>query len=175
MKRFCLHCATPMNYQIVDNDVHFRYVCPNCNYVHYENPKIVCGVVACWENKILLCKRGIDPQLGKWTIPAGFMELNETLQEAAEREAYEEARIKLRISHLHCVYSKSAINQVYMIFYAHMLSDYYACTPESTDIRLLNLAEAMKMDLAFSSVFYALSCIRQKSLDLKQTHYYQEN
>ena len=175
MTLYCLQCASVMEYKQIDNDFHFRNVCTNCGYVHYENPKIVCGVIACWQDKILLCKRGIEPQLGKWTIPAGFMELNETLQQAAEREAYEEARVKLRISHLHCVYSKATINQVYIIFYAQMLADSYECTPESTDIRLLSLNKAQKMDLAFTSVAYALSCISAKGLASKQTYYYQEH
>ena len=156
MKRYCLQCSMPMVFKKPEGDFQRRFCCDQCGFIFYENPKMVCGVLAFWDEKVLLCKRDIEPQRGKWTLPAGFMELGETPKEAAIREAYEEAELSVSISHLHCVFAKKQIDQVYLIFKGQMTCDHYACTPETSAIELLSVNEALKMDLAFSSVRYAL-------------------
>ena len=99
-----------------------RLVCPDCEYVAYENPKVVVGVVATWEDKLLMCKRAIEPRLGYWTLPAGFMEMDESPQEGAAREAWEEAYAKLEIIDLLAVYSLSHISQLQLFYRARLLS-----------------------------------------------------
>ncbi|MGB5501125.1 MAG: NUDIX hydrolase, partial [Polyangiales bacterium] len=98
-----------------------RLVCPDCEYVAYENPKVVVGVVATWEDKLLMCKRAIEPRRGFWTLPAGFMELGETPEEGASREAWEEACAKLEIIDLLAVYSLRHISQLQLFYRARLI------------------------------------------------------
>ena len=88
---FCSHCGSPVTSKIPDGDHLPRFVCTSCGMIHYKNPLLVLGCVPQWEGKILLCRRAIEPRLGYWTVPAGFMENGETMQNAAARECYEEA------------------------------------------------------------------------------------
>ena len=111
-------------------------VCPDCEYVAYENPKVVVGVVATWEDKLLMCKRAIEPRLGYWTLPAGFMEMGETPQEGAAREAWEEAYAKLEIIDLLAVYSLRHISQLQLFYRARLLSPDVSAGPESEEVGL---------------------------------------
>lgn len=97
-----------------------RYVCDHCDAIHYQNPRIVAGCIPVWEDKILLCKRAIEPQLGRWTLPAGFMENGETVQEAAARETREEALAHVRDLELFAMFNIPHVNQVYVMFRARM-------------------------------------------------------
>jgi ADP-ribose pyrophosphatase YjhB (NUDIX family) len=99
-----------------------RYVCEHCQAIHYHNPKIVAGCIAEWEDRILLCRRAIDPRLGLWTFPAGFMEIGETTEEAAARETKEEALAEVATLSLYAVLSMPNIGQVYMVFRGRMLA-----------------------------------------------------
>src|SRR5690554_6743466 len=116
---YCLRCGNIMQEVIPEGDTLHRHLCPSCGYIHYENPKIVVGSVCLDGEDILLCRRAIDPQKGKWTLPAGYMELGETLDAAAQREALEEACAHITIHSLLAVYSLPHINQVQVMFYAH--------------------------------------------------------
>ena len=102
--------------EIPQGDNRERLVCPDCSYVAYENPKLVVGVVATWEDKILLCRRAIEPRCGFWTLPAGFLENGETPEEGAAREAWEEAYAELEIVDLLALYSLPHISQLQLFF-----------------------------------------------------------
>ena len=105
-----------MEFKIPQGDNRLRYTCTKCKAVFYENPKIVAGCIAQWEERILMCRRAIEPRLGTWTLPAGFMENSETVQEAALRETFEEATAKVENLKLYAMYNLPHINQVYMMF-----------------------------------------------------------
>jgi ADP-ribose pyrophosphatase YjhB (NUDIX family) len=138
-----------------------RLVCPDCDYVAYENPKVVVGVVATWEDKLLMCKRAIEPRLGYWTLPAGFMEMGERPQEGAAREAWEEARAKLEIVDLLAVYSLPHISQLQLFYRARLLSPDVAAGPESEEVGLFTFDGLPATDLAFPSVHWAIDHFKQ--------------
>ncbi len=138
-----------------------RLVCPDCEYVAYENPKVVVGVVATWEDKLLMCKRAIEPRLGYWTLPAGFMEMGESPQEGAAREAWEEAYARLEIIDLLAVYSLSHIGQLQLFYRARLLSPDVSVGPESEDVGLFAFDRLPATDLAFPSVHWAIDHFQQ--------------
>jgi len=98
-----------------------RYVCAECGTVHYQNPKIVTGCLAVWQDSVLLCKRAIEPRGGYWTVPAGFMELDETVIQGAIRETWEEARAKVEILAPYCLFNLLHVNQLYIIYRARLI------------------------------------------------------
>ena len=110
---FCSHCGSPVTSKIPDGDHLPRFVCANCGAIHYKNPLLVLGCVPEWQNKILLCRRAIEPRLGFWTVPAGFMENGETMEAAAARECYEEALAKVQIGSLLAVVNVTHAGQVH--------------------------------------------------------------
>lgn len=138
-----------------------RLVCPDCEYVAYENPKVVVGVVATWEDKLLMCKRAIEPRLGYWTLPAGFMEMGESPQEGAAREAWEEAYAKLEIIDLLAVYSLRHISQLQLFYRARLLSPEVSAGPESEEVGLFSFDRLPATDLAFPSVHWAIDHFQQ--------------
>ena len=126
-----------------------RLVCERCHTVHYENPKIVVGCIPEWEDRILLCKRAIEPQSGLWTFPAGFMEKDETLEEAAARETLEEAEAAVEISQLCAVMSIPHVNQVYVVFRGIMKNADCGAGTESLDAALFQRKHIPWSALAF--------------------------
>ncbi|MPY71808.1 MAG: NUDIX domain-containing protein [Alphaproteobacteria bacterium] len=142
--------------QVPDGDNMVRLVCPDCGFVQYDNPKIVVGAVATWEGRILLCRRAIDPRSGYWTLPAGYLELNETAPEGAAREAWEEARARLDISALLAVYNIPRISQVQLIYRAVLVSADVSAGPESAAVGLFDWDGIPWDELAFPSVRWAL-------------------
>jgi len=138
-----------------------RLVCPDCEYVAYENPKVVVGVVATWEDKLLMCKRAIAPRLGYWTLPAGFLEMGESPQEGAAREAWEEAYAKLEIIDLLAVYSLRHISQLQLFYRARLLSPDVSAGPESEEVGLFAFDRLPATDLAFPSVHWAIDHFQQ--------------
>ncbi len=142
-----------------------RRVCDRCDFIDYVNPRIVVGSVVTWENKILICKRAIEPRLGYWTLPAGFMENGETVEDGARREAREEACVDIEIEHMLAMYSIPRISQVQLMFKARMVSPDFAPGPESTDVKLVTWDEIPWKELAFPSTVWALK--QWKSLDGK--------
>ncbi|TWB22744.1 ADP-ribose pyrophosphatase YjhB (NUDIX family) [Nitrospirillum amazonense] len=133
-----------------------RLVCPDCGYIAYDNPKIVVGSVALWQDRILLCRRAIPPRIGYWTLPAGYMELAETTQDGAAREAWEEAGARLAIGPLLAVYNIPRISQVQLIYLARLTSPEIAAGPESQAVALFAWDDIPWTDLAFPSVDWAL-------------------
>ena len=138
-----------------------RLVCPDCNYVAYETPKVVVGVVATWEGKLLLCKRAIEPRRGYWTLPAGFMETGESPEEGAVREAWEEARANLEIIDLLALYSLSHISQLQLFYRARLRSPDVSAGPESEEVGLFSFEQLPSSDLAFPSVTWAIEHFQQ--------------
>ena len=137
-------------------DDRVRLVCPECRYVAYQNPLIVVGSVAVWEERILLCRRAIEPCRGLWTLPAGFMEENETTQEGAAREAFEEAGARIEIGDLLGIYQLPRISQVHFFYRARLISPEIAAGAESLKVALFDWAEIPWPEIAFPTVRWAL-------------------
>ena len=141
---------------IPDGDDRERRMCQKCDFIDYVNPKIVVGSVVTWEDKILICKRAIEPRLGFWTLPAGFMENGESIEEGAAREAREEACADIEIERLLAVYSIPRISQVQIMFKAKLRSPDIAAGPESQDVKLVTWDEIPWKEMAFPSAVWAL-------------------
>lgn len=139
-----------------DGDDRTRSVCGHCGFIDYQNPKIVVGSVVRYGEKLLLCKRAIEPRRGYWTLPAGYMELGESVEEGAKREAWEEARAKLDIERVLAVYSIPRIGQVQIMFRARLMDNMVEAGPESLDVELFTWDEIPWADLAFPTVYWAL-------------------
>ena len=147
--------------RIPDGDTQARLVCADCGFVDYENPKVVVGSVAVWQNRILLCRRSIDPRRGFWTLPAGYLEQHETTIEGALREAWEEAQARIEIDGVLGVYSIPRLSQVQVIYRARLLSAGIAPGPECTEVGLFHWADIPWADIAFPSVRWALDHFRE--------------
>ncbi len=147
--------------EIPPGDNRQRLVCPDCNYIAYENPKVVVGVVATWEDKLLMCRRAIEPRKGYWTLPAGFMEMGESPEEGAAREAWEEARAQLEIVDLLAFYSLNHISQLQLFFRARLLTPDVSAGPESEEVGLFAFDGLPDSDLAFPSVRWAIDHYQQ--------------
>ena len=140
---------------VPDGDTIERDVCRNCGFIAYDNPKIVVGAVVSAGDRILLCRRAIPPRHGFWTLPAGFMELNETPEDGARREAMEEANAAIAIERLLAIYTIPRISQVQLIFRARLESA-VSPGPESLDVALFDWADIPWDEIAFPSVHWAL-------------------
>ncbi|MFM7344814.1 MAG: NUDIX hydrolase [Tagaea sp.] len=141
---------------VPDGDTRERLICGDCGFVHYDNPKIVVGTVAIWDGRVLMCKRAIEPARGRWTIPAGYMELGETAEQGAAREALEEACARLEMGPLIGVYSIPRIGQVQLIYRARLVDGAFAAGAESLDAALYAWDEIPWDDIAFPTVRWAL-------------------
>ena len=154
--KFCSHCGAAVTQKIPAGDNLLRHVCNECDLIHYHNPKIVAGCIPEWQDQILLCRRAIEPRLGLWTFPAGFMEIGESTEEAAVRETKEEAEAEVSISSLYAVLSLPHIGQVYLVFRGRMLTPAYKAGSESLEVRLFSLQDIPWGDIAFPVVSHAL-------------------
>ncbi len=152
---YCSHCGQSVSLQIPDGDTHERWVCDSCGRVHYQNPLVVVGCVPERDGKILLCKRAIEPRYGYWTVPAGFMELNESQAEGAARETMEEACAEVEIGRLFASVDVVPAGQVHLFYTAKLISD-FAPGAESLEVRMFGEDEIPWDDIAFHSVRYAL-------------------
>lgn len=139
-----------------DGDNRPRLVCDSCGFVSYDNPKVVVGSVCTHGDRVLLCRRAIEPRLGFWTLPAGYLEVHETTMAGAIREAEEEACARIEIDGLLAVYNIPRISQVQVIYRARLLSPAVAAGPESLEVGLFRWEEVPWDDLAFPSVRWAL-------------------
>ena len=151
----------PRERRVPPGDDRERLLCPDCGYVAYENPKMVVGAVVSHGERVLLCKRAIEPRIGYWTLPAGFLEMGESPEEGACREAWEEARAKLTLTGLLAVYSISRISQVQLIYRAHLAEAHFAPGPESQDVALFSWDEIPWAEIAFPTVEWALKRFRE--------------
>lgn len=147
--KYCSACGKKVVYRIPENDDRLRYVCVNCNIVHYENPKVVVGSLPIWQDKILLCRRAIEPQLGLWTLPAGYMENGESTVDGAKRETFEEAGAQIVDATLYRLFDIPFINQVYLFYLARMPTSKHSPGIESLETRLFTEAEIPWQSLAF--------------------------
>jgi ADP-ribose pyrophosphatase YjhB (NUDIX family) len=150
--KFCSHCGSKVVHRVPQGDSLVRAVCDNCGHIQYLNPKIVVGCLPVHGERILICKRAIEPKYGLWTLPAGFMEENESAAEGAMREAMEEANAKVEIEDLYTVYSIPHISQVYMMFRARLLDLDVSPGIESLEVKLVTEAEIPWDQLAFTMV-----------------------
>jgi len=146
----------PIVRKIPEGDDKHRLVCDDCGYIRYDNPKIVVGAVATWEDRILLCRRAIEPQTGFWTLPAGFLELRETAEAGAMREAMEEAGADIAIQALLAVYNIPRISLVQLIYRASLVSPEIEAGIESREVALFRMADIPWDEIAFPSVIWAL-------------------
>lgn len=143
--------------RIPEGDNRERLVCGRCEFIHYQNPKVVAGAVCTWGDKILLAKRAIEPRKGFWTLPAGYMELGETTEQAAQREAKEEACASIEIEQLLAMYSVARIGQVQIMYRARLTSPDVAPGIESEEVGLFDWADIPWDQLAFPTVVWALA------------------
>jgi ADP-ribose pyrophosphatase YjhB (NUDIX family) len=161
--RYCPTCGGPLESRRPPGDDRDRLVCTACGAVHYENPKVIVGsVCAAPDGRVLVCRRAIEPRAGFWTIPAGFLELGETAEEGARREAWEEARARIEIEGLIAVYSVPRIGQVQLLYRARLLEpDAVEAGPESLEVRLVGWDEVPWDELAFPTVRWILGRARE--------------
>jgi ADP-ribose pyrophosphatase YjhB (NUDIX family) len=151
--RFCSHCGSAdLAFRVPPGDSLPRFVCPACDTIHYQNPKIVVGCLPVWEDRVLLCKRAIEPRLGRWTLPAGFLENGETLGAGAMRETLEEANARVELQPLYALISLPQIGQVYMMFRARLLDLGFGPGPESLEVELFDEADIPWEEIAFRTI-----------------------
>ncbi len=153
--KFCSSCGATVSYRIPEKDTYERAICDQCGVIHYRNPLIVVGCVAEQDGKVLLCRRAIEPRHGFWTVPAGFMELGETLAGGAARETLEEACATVDIGRQFASVDVVDAGQVH-IFFTGTFDGSYGVGEESLDTRLFDEAEIPWNELAFQSGRFAL-------------------
>jgi ADP-ribose pyrophosphatase YjhB (NUDIX family) len=165
----CRRCGAAVVYRLPDDgDTRQRAVCPACHTVHYENPLNVVGTVPYWGQQVLLCKRNIEPRWGKWTLPAGFMELGETLAEGAARETDEEAGAQFEMQGLYSILNVVHVGQVHFFYRAQLTSTVFQPGSETLEARLFSEAEVPWDELAFRTVHETL---RRFFADHRAGHY----
>ena len=157
--KHCKNCGTAVAYRLPDDgDTRERAICPACHLVHYENPLNVVGTLPIWEDKVLLCKRNIEPRFGKWTLPAGFMELGETVAQGAARETDEEAGAQIELLDLYTLMNVVRVGQVHFFYRAKLLSPHFNPGHETIEARLFSEQEIPWDDIAFRTVRETLKC-----------------
>lgn len=166
---FCLQCGQKATHTIPDGDSRERLVCGSCGYIHYENPKIVCGVLAVHEDKILLCRRAIEPRYGLWTLPAGFMENGETMSEGAKRETMEEAEGVAVDLKLYALFDLPNLGQIHAMYLAHLKDGAFGVGSESLECKLFYPDEIDMDNLAFETVRCTIEYYLKDKARLKQT------
>lgn len=154
---YCMQCGSPVRLMVPDGDNRQRRVCSSCSHIHYENPRNVVGCLLEWQGKVLLCRRAIEPRYGYWTLPAGFMENNESTIEGAAREAYEEARARCDELRLFSVYNLPRISQVYLMFIGKLRDGFAQASDETLEVRLFDESEIPWNELAFPVVTESLT------------------
>lgn len=168
--KFCSTCGDRVTLSIPQGDNRKRHICVNqqCETIHYQNPRIITGCLPIFEEKILLCKRAIEPQYGKWTLPAGFMENGESTEDGAIRESMEEANASLTVDSLYAIYNLPYINQVYFFYKATLNNMNFSAGEESLDVQLFEEEDVPWQDLAFSVIGETLKYY----FDDRKTHTY---
>lgn len=149
---FCSVCGSAVSVQIPAGDSLPRHVCTQCSTIHYRNPRLVVGSLPEWEDRILLCRRAIEPRHGKWTLPAGFMENGETVADAAVRETTEEACARIALGEMFSLISVPHIDQVHVIYRARLLDLDFSAGVETLELRLFSEDEIPWDDIAFRTI-----------------------
>ncbi len=150
--KHCRVCGSPTSYRVPADDNRERAVCPACGEIHYENPLNVVGTIPAWDDQVLLCRRNIEPRRGLWTLPAGFMELGETLAEGAARETDEEAGAHFELLDLFSVLNVVRVGQVHFFYRARLHDTVFAPGPETIEAQLFDEASIPWDELAFRTV-----------------------
>jgi ADP-ribose pyrophosphatase YjhB (NUDIX family) len=153
---FCSNCGERVQVKVPEGDNMPRYVCDACGMIHYQNPKVVVGCIPEWEDRILLCRRAIEPRYGLWTLPAGFMENGETVQQGAARETMEEANADVEVGGLYALFNLPHINQVYMLFRARLKQPEFGAGTESLEVELMREDQIPWDEIAFPVISEAL-------------------
>ena len=150
---YCPQCGSnALEFRIPNGDTKRRNLCMRCGYIIYQNPLTVAGSVLEWEGKILLCKRAIKPRLGLWTLPAGFMEKHETVEECARRESFEEATAEIENIALFSLYSLPHISQIYVIYSGILKGGRAEPGEESSQVKLFAPDEIPWSEIAFDII-----------------------
>ncbi len=171
---FCNQCGARVELQIPPGDHLPRYVCSACGSVHYQNPRLVVGCVPEHDGRILLCRRAIEPRRGYWTVPAGFMENGETLQQAAARETLEEALARVQIGSLLSVVHVLHAHQVHVFFRATLPEAHYGAGAESLEAMLVKPEDIPWQDIAFLSTEFTLRRYLEDRAAGRESHYFTE-
>ena len=154
---FCSHCASPdLSTRVPAGDTHARIVCDNCQTIHYANPKVVTGCLPVWEDKVLLCRRAIEPCYGLWNVPSGYLENGESVEDGARREVWEEAAGRVELDYLITLYNLERINQVYLQFVGRLVGGKFGVGEESLECRLFTEEEIPWEKMAFTSSTFTL-------------------
>lgn len=154
--KYCSSCGAAVAFRIPPGDTLPRHVCERCGTIHYQNPKVVVGALAVWEDKVLLCRRAIEPRHGMWTLPAGFMENEETTAQAAARETLEEACARIEVGELYTLIDVPHISQVHIIYRARLLDLDFRAGEESLEVGLFTEDEIPWEQIAFRSIAISL-------------------
>ncbi|MEW6690759.1 MAG: NUDIX hydrolase [Pseudomonadota bacterium] len=150
--KFCPNCAAPLARRVPPGDSLPRWLCDACGSIHYENPKLVVGTVPEWEGRLLLCRRAIEPRYGYWTLPAGFMENDETAGEAALRETLEESGARIALAAPFSMISVPRVNQVHLFYRAGLLDLEFRPGAETLEVALFDEAKLPWKEIAFRTV-----------------------
>jgi len=154
--KYCSVCGNQVRIGVPEGDNRQRHICEQCGTIHYHNPKVVAGCIAHWDDKVLLCRRAIEPRHGLWTVPAGFMENGETTYEGAIRETLEEANARVAIDDLYVTVNLPHINQVYMLFRGRLLDLDFSAGEETLEAALMAEKQMPWQQMAFPTVTEAL-------------------
>lgn len=155
--KYCSDCGHAVERRVPAGDHLPRHVCPACGAIHYRNPKVIVGCVPEWEDgRILMCRRAIEPRLGRWTFPAGFLELGETSAQGAAREALEEAQAEVAVGDLFVVINVPYVSQLYLIHRGRLKAPRYGPTLESSEVTLMREDEIPWDEIAFPTIWHSL-------------------
>lgn len=149
---FCSKCGVSLTFRIPPGDDRPRYVCDDCLTIHYQNPKMVVGAIPVWEDKVLLCQRAIEPQYGKWTLPAGYLENGESVENGAIRETREEAGATIDIVQPFALYSLTFVSHIYFMFYAKLYRPNFSPGEESLSVKLFSEEDIPWEEISFKVI-----------------------
>lgn len=168
---FCPDCGAPCSEEVPKGDHKLRSVCTGCRAIHYVNPKVVAGCIVEAGGQVLLAKRNIEPALGRWTFPAGYLECLESCADGAARETLEETEAKVEILGLFAMLDIPHISQIYTVYRARLVGEHFAPTTESSEVKLVEIDDIPWAELAFPSVATALRLyVKDRAASRYQTH-----
>ena len=169
--KYCSSCGSEVELKVPEEDHLPRYCCVKCKTIHYQNPKIVTGTIPIMRDRVLLCKRAIHPRQGLWTLPAGFLENEETIAQGAFRETLEETKTKVKMGKLYAIFNIPQVSQIYILFFAEVMKEDFGETSESLEVKLFKNEEVPWQKLAFPFVPIVLKHYfedrKNKQFDLK--------
>ena len=169
--RHCKACGAHVTYRVPADDTRERAVCDACGLIHYENPLSVVATLPVWEDRVLLCRRAIEPRRGLWTLPGGFMELGESTAQAAVRETMEEAGARVELQGLYVLLDVVRVGQVHFFYRARLLDTDFAPGEESLEVRLFAEQEIPWEQIAFRTTRRTLEhWLEDRKLGAYPTH-----